>query len=99
MPVADQRPAAATPPVQSLSPEQAQAEADRRQRGNLLREFERSPFTLANFCTLKGLDPKQVTPMIELARKEAPAPVAAPRQDSRPAGRPTGRPEHRGRRS
>ena len=103
-PVEQQRPAAAPAefPVQALSPEQAQAQADRRERAGLLREFERSPFTLANFCVLKGLDPKQVTPMIEQARKESPppAPAAAVRQDTRPAGWPEhrGRPENRGRR-
>ena len=30
------------------------------QRANLLRDFERSPFSLASFCALKGLKPEYV---------------------------------------
>ncbi len=63
-----------------MSPE-ARAERDaRRQRANLLRDFERSPFSLASFCALKGLKPEELGPLLEQARREAgPASFAAPR--------------------
>ena len=74
----------------------------RRNRGQLLWDFERTTLTEANFCVLKGLTPEELPGLLELARKErAEAPPAPPRQDRdaarrddrRPGG---GRPEGRG---
>ncbi|MEY4414504.1 MAG: hypothetical protein RIQ53_1797 [Pseudomonadota bacterium] len=51
------------------------ADPERQARWQLLREFERSPFTLANFCTLKGLDPAETGRQIEMARRESGQPA------------------------
>ena len=42
----------------------------RRERALLLRAWEGSPLTQANFCALKGLDPAQFGAQIELAQRE-----------------------------
>ncbi|KQW46452.1 MULTISPECIES: ProQ/FINO family protein [unclassified Roseateles] len=78
----------------------------RRNRAQLLWDFERTTLTEANFCVLKGVVPEELPGLLEIARKErAEAPPAPPRQpprearrddrrdDRRPAG---GRPEGRG---
>ena len=83
------------------TPEALQARQERETRRALLRDFDRSPLTLANFCVLKGLKPEALTPLLEQARKEAaadpaPRPPAAdpqrrpdgPRRDDRREGRP-----------
>jgi sRNA-binding protein len=85
--------------------ERHQLEAQqRRNRGQLLWDFERTTLTEANFCVLKGLKPEELPGLLEIARKErAEAPPAPPRQeregarrdDRRPGG---GRPEGRGER-
>ena len=51
--------------------ENAQAQQERLARQTLLRDFERSPLTLNNFCVLKRLSPELLTPMLAQARKEA----------------------------
>ncbi|MCE4538787.1 ProQ/FinO family protein [Pelomonas sp. P7] len=76
----------------------------RRNRAQLLWDFERTTLTEANFCVLKGLTPAELPGLLEIARKErAEAPPAPPRQDRdggrrddrRPGG---GRPQDRGER-
>ena len=80
---------------QSRQQADAKDAAERNVRLALLRDFERSPFKLADFCKLKGLAPEAVEPMLAQARKDAAAfapPPAAPRHDDRgPGGRPQDR--------
>lgn len=76
--------------------EQELQEQKRRNRAQLLRDFEKTTLTRANFCVLKGLPESDLDRVLEIARKEAaeaPAPQAdrphAPRgdrRDQRPAG-------------
>lgn len=83
--------------------ERHQLEAQqRRNRAQLLWDFERTTLTEANFCVLKGVVPEELPGLLEIARKErAEAPPAPPRDarredrrdDRRPGG---GRPEGRG---
>jgi hypothetical protein len=57
-------------PALSLSPEQvAQAEA-RQQRVLLLRSFEQSPLSKANFGALKGLSEAALDALLTMARQE-----------------------------
>lgn len=56
-------------PLPTDPAERAAVEA-RRARATLLRDFERSPLSLANFCALKGLSPAQLEPMLAQARQE-----------------------------
>lgn len=68
----------------------------RRNRAQLLRDFEKTTLTRANFCVLKGLPEADLDRVLEIARKEAaeaPAPQAdrphvprGDRRDQRPAG-------------
>jgi sRNA-binding protein len=76
----------------------------RRNRAQLLWDFERTKLTEANFCVLKGVAPEELPGLLEIARKErAEAPPTPPRPDReggrrderRPGG---GRPEGRGER-
>ncbi|MFG6448683.1 ProQ/FINO family protein [Roseateles sp. BYS180W] len=68
-----------------------QEDADRRQRAQLLRDFERTTLTPANFSALKGLSVEALEESLTLAKKEAAeAPVRErphPR-DAQRAGRP-----------
>ena len=74
---------------------EAAMEAGRRQRIQLLRDFERTTLTLANFCALKGVAQEELPALLEIARKEA-AEMPPPRRDDRPQrGRPEGRPGDR----
>lgn len=53
-----------------MTPEQA-AEADgRHQRALLLRSFEQSPLSKANFGALKGLSEEALDALLTLARQE-----------------------------
>lgn len=79
---------------------QAQAQAQeqdqaRQQRAQLLRDFERTTLTPANFSALKGLAPQALEETLKLAREEAKA-WAAQRAQARPPGaaddRAAGRP-------
>lgn len=71
----------------------------RRERAALLRDFERTTLTEANFCALKGLSPEQLAATLAQARDEAKEDAArpAPHPDRR-HGRPDrpGRPGHPG---
>ena len=96
---------------QQAEQEQQQLEAQqRRNRGQLLWDFERTTLTEANFCVLKGVTPEELPGLLEIARKERteapPEPrrartVKARRDDRRPggggpaAGRAHGRPGSR----
>ncbi|HEY0957341.1 MAG TPA: ProQ/FinO family protein, partial [Roseateles sp.] len=68
--------------------QQQQLEAQqRRNRGQLLWDFERTTLTEANFCVLKGVQPEELQGLLEIARKERveapPAPPREPRRDDR----------------
>jgi hypothetical protein len=65
-----------------------QEEAGRRERAALLRGFETTKLTVANFCALKGIAPEQLDALLAQARAEAAEDAARPR--------PSGRPDHRG---
>ena len=87
--------------------QQAEAHQARQARAALLRDFQRTTLTLANFCALKGMQPEALNPLLEQAKKEAaeappPAPRAfddrrgpGPRRDERPEGRQDRRPDGR----
>ena len=70
----------------------AEQEQAQRQRASLLRDFERTTLTPANFCALKGVPLEELDGLLALARQEAAAPPAQhrPRDDRR-----DGRPAHR----
>ncbi|MFT7775753.1 ProQ/FINO family protein [Roseateles sp.] len=56
----------------------------RRNRAQLLWDFERTTLTEANFCVLKGVVPEELPGLLEIARKErAEAPPAPPREARR----------------
>ena len=85
---------------------QAELMQARQARLALLRDFERTTLTLANFCALKGLTPEALTPLLDAARQEAAeAPPPRPPHDQRvppgaargdrPADRPGQRPAAR----
>ncbi len=61
-----------------------QEDQERRNRAQLLRDYERTTLTRANFCALKGVAEAELDGLLEIARKEAAE--APPRQD--PRGRP-----------
>lgn len=63
----------------------AAEEEQRQQRQRLLRDFERTTLTLANFCALKGLTPEALEETLAQARVEAVEMAAA-----RPAFAPQG---------
>lgn len=65
-----------------------QEEAGRRQRFGLLRDFETTKLTTANFCALKGIAPEQLDGLLEQARKEAQEDAARPQRPQRPQHRP-----------
>lgn len=76
---------------------------EQRARATLLRDFERTTLTPANFCALKGIDPAALEPLLARARAEAAAwAEQRPRPDrdrppphGRPPGpRPDGRPQN-----
>lgn len=80
----------------------AAEDAQRQQRAQLLRDFERTTLTPANFCALKGLTPEALEQQLAQARAEA----AEPRREDprrhhdgprRGDGRNDGRNEGRGR--
>lgn len=62
-------------------------EEQRRNRAQLLRDFERTTLTPANFCALKGVAPEELDALLELARREAqerpPMPERRPFDDRR----------------
>jgi len=67
---------------------EAQLEAQRRHRAELLRAFEGSSLSTANFCALKGVPPDELDGLLEMARREADArahPPPAHERGTRPA--------------
>ena len=64
---------------------QRAGQQERQARLTLLRDFERTTLTMANFCVLKGLKPEALTPLLAQARKEAAEapPAPPPRWDDR----------------
>ncbi|WP_140630724.1 ProQ/FINO family protein [Methylibium rhizosphaerae] len=75
-------------------------EEQRRNRAALLRDFERTTLTPANFCALKGVAPEELDGLLELARREAQErPPMEPRRafDDRrgPRSRPGSPPQER----
>ena len=85
---------AAAPSV-ALTPEQAAENEARRSRAALLRAFESTTLTAANFCALKGLKVDALNAALEQARQErgpvSAAPAAAPRPNPGFAPRSGGR--------
>jgi ProP effector len=59
-----------TAPAMPLTPEQAAETEARRQRALLLRSFEQSPLSKANFGALKGLSEGALDELLTLARQE-----------------------------
>jgi ProP effector len=77
-----------------------QAEEGRRNRASLLRDFETTTLTPANFCALKGIAPQALDALLATARREAqerqaafPRPDAPRRDAPPPRRRPPGRPQ------
>lgn len=73
-----------------------QAEEGRRNRAALLRDFETTTLTPANFCVLKGIAPAALEALLATARKErAERPQQPPglRQDRRPPQNERQRPQ------
>ena len=79
------------------SPVRNEVDQAARDRARLLRDFDSSPLTKANFCALKGIAPEVLDAQLALARQEAAAWAAAhprPPRDEQ-AARPRGdRPRH-----
>jgi len=68
-----------------------QEEDERRARIQLLRDFERTTLTPANFCALKGMAAEQLEAVLAQAREDLKA--MPPREPMhRPGGRPDARP-------
>ena len=87
------------PPAAPLTPEQAAANEGRRNRAALLRTFEGSTLTRANFCALKGMTDAALEAQLVQAREERklhpqlhppqpPAQRAQAERDRPPPGRP-----------
>ncbi len=71
---------------------EAALQEQRRARAELLRAFESSSLSAANFCALKGVAVDELPGLLELARREAAERAQAPALRRRP------RPAHGGRR-
>ena len=71
---------------EQVEQERHQLEAQqRRNRAQLLWDFERTTLTEANFCVLKGVVPEELPGLLEIARKErAEAPPREARRDGPP---------------
>jgi sRNA-binding protein len=64
---------------------EAAEQEQRRERAQLMRDFERTTLTKANFCVLKGIEPEALEAVLELARREAAeAPPQRPPHPQRP---------------
>jgi ProP effector len=72
-------PAVAAPPP---SPEQIAENEARRARATLLRAYESSTLSRANFCVLKGLNEAALEAQLVLARAERPAQPPAPERSA-----------------
>ena len=77
-----------------------QAEEGRRYRAGLLRDFERTTLTPANFCALKGIAPEALDALLATARREAAERPRVERPQERRGGPPPphNRPDRRERR-
>lgn len=64
---------------------QALADEQRRNRGMLLRDFERTTLTPTNFAALKGLDVAELESLVSIAREEAKTRQAPPSRHGRRA--------------
>lgn len=62
----------------------AQEEQAQRERTRLLREYETTKLTEANFCALKGIAPADLPALLERAREEAKSRPPRPERDGRP---------------
>ena len=60
----------APPPAAPLTPEQSAANESRRNRAALLRTFEGSTLTRANFCALKGMTDAALEAQLVQGREE-----------------------------
>jgi ProP effector len=78
--------------------QQAEAMQARQERAALLRDFQRTTLTLANFCALKGTTPDALNPVLAQARQEAAEapPLTARHADDRRGPRRDDRPGQRG---
>lgn len=76
----------------------AEEEKGRRERSALLRDFERTTLTPANFCALKGIPADQLEAVLAQARQEAAEQPAQPRHPHPRAGQPRGDRGERGER-
>jgi ProP effector len=74
---------------------EAVAEAQRRQRAELLRAFQSTALSTANFCALKGVAPAQLDGLLELARSEAEERARAVPPAGRGPSGSRGRADHR----
>jgi len=77
---------------------EAEQQAAQRQRAELLRAYEGSSLTAANFCALKGIAVEALPALLDLARREAAerGPAASARRPERGAPhRPSAPPRHR----
>lgn len=76
-----------------------QDQQERRNRAQLLRDFEGTRLTAANFCALKGIDPAALDGLLAQAREEAKQDALRPRpegrRDHRSPRREGGRPDNR----
>lgn len=63
-------PESAKPPTPPLTPEQDPEALARRERALLLRSFEQSPLSKANFAALKGLSEEALEALLTSARQE-----------------------------
>jgi ProP effector len=77
-------PVQAEVPAATLSPEQAAEYEARRHRAALLRAFDSSTLTRANFCVLKGITEAVLEAQLAQARAEAPPRAREPRPEVPP---------------
>lgn len=63
-------------------------QAERRQRASLLRDFETTKLTTANFCALKGVAPEALDGLLAQARAEALEDAQNPQRQHHGHGRP-----------
>ena len=73
-----------------------QAQQERRNRAQLLRDFDTTRLTAANFCALKGIAPDALEAILAQAREEAKQDALRPRPEGRRDHRDAPRGEHRG---
>lgn len=91
-PPRDEAARAAAAPVRQEAPvERVQDDPQRRERAQLLRDFERSSLKRSSFCVLRGVPEDQLDALLEQARREAAeAPARAPQREEQGERRPGG---------